>query len=53
MWFSPGKVEIPTAEKALTGRDIPLQISGYHFVNGNPLKPPFPRNLDQTVFALG
>ena len=53
MWFSPGKVEIPTAEKALTGRDIPLQISGNHFVNGNPLKPPFPRNLDQTVFALG
>ena len=53
MWFSPGKVEIPTSEKALTGRDIPLQISGNHFVNGNPLKPPFPRNLDQTVFALG
>ena len=53
MWFSPGKVEIPTAEKALTGRDIPLQISGNHFVNGNPLKPPFPRSLDQIVFALG
>ena len=53
MWFSPGKVEIPAADKALPGRDIPLQISGKHFVNGNPLKPPFPKNLKQIVFALG
>ena len=53
MWFSPGKVEIPAADKALPGRDIPLQISGKHFVNGNPLKPPFPKKLKQIVFALG
>ena len=30
-----------------------MEISKSHFVNGNPLKPPFPENLQQAVFGLG
>ena len=30
-----------------------MQESESHFVNGNPLKPPFPDNLQQAVFGLG
>lgn len=31
----------------------PMQISGAHFVNGNPLKSPFPDGLEQAVFGMG
>ena len=30
-----------------------MQISESHFVNGNPIKGPFPDNLQQAVFGLG
>lgn len=30
-----------------------MQISESHFVNGNPLKGPFPEHLQQAVFGLG
>lgn len=30
-----------------------MQISGTHFVNGNPVKPPFPEGLEQAVFGMG
>jgi peptide-methionine (S)-S-oxide reductase len=30
-----------------------MEISDTHFVNGNPLKAPFPDNLQQAVFGLG
>ena len=30
-----------------------MQISESHFVNGNPLKEPFPERLQQAVFGLG
>ena len=54
MWFgSSKKLQIPTLEEALPGRDTPLVISGKHFVNGNPLKPPFPDWMGSAVFALG
>ncbi|MFW2403156.1 MAG: peptide-methionine (S)-S-oxide reductase MsrA [Gammaproteobacteria bacterium] len=44
---------LPTPEQALPGRDDPLPVPDKHYVNGNPLKPPFPDNLEQAVFALG
>jgi len=53
MWFSPKKMSIPDAEQALPGRDTPLNISGKHFVNGNPMKPPFAAGLETAVFGLG
>ena len=32
-------------EDALPGREIPLQISARHFVNGTSMKPPFPAHM--------
>lgn len=31
----------------------PMQIADAHFVNGHPLKPPFPGHLEQAVFGMG
>jgi len=31
----------------------PLQIAAAHFVNGNPLKEPFPDGMRQAVFGMG
>lgn len=47
------KLELPTAEQALPGRDTPMPVPETHFVNGNPLQPPFPAGLQQAVFGLG
>ena len=54
MWsLSPRKLQIPTADEALPGRDTPLAISGRHFVSGNAMKPPFPEGRESAIFALG
>jgi peptide-methionine (S)-S-oxide reductase len=44
---------IPTPDQALPGRAVAIATSAAHFVNGNPLKPPFPAGLEEAVFALG
>lgn len=31
----------------------PMQVPDTHFVNGNPLTPPFPEGLEQAVFGMG
>ena len=47
------KVQMPTADQALTGRDTPMQVSSTHYVSGNTIKPPFPATIQQAVFGLG
>ena len=47
------KLAMPTRDEALPGRDEPLAVPDAHFVNGNPLKGPFPSNLREAVFGLG
>jgi peptide-methionine (S)-S-oxide reductase len=44
---------LPRADEALAGRSTPLPTSKTHFVNGNPIKPPFPEGLEDAVFGLG
>lgn len=44
---------LPTAEQALPGRAEPLPVADTHYVNGNPIKAPFPADLQQAVFGLG
>ena len=44
---------LPSADEALPGRPEPLTVPAAHFVNGNPLRPPFPEGLEQAVFAMG
>jgi len=47
------KLELPTAEEALSGRDELMSLSNQHYVNGNPIKPPFSENLQQAMFGMG
>jgi len=47
------KVSIPAPEAALRGRDAAIPTAETHFVNGRPLKGPYPDNLRTAVFGLG
>ncbi len=47
------KLRMPRADVALRGRDEPMQVTNRHFVNGNPLLPPFPDNLRLALFGMG
>ena len=53
MFFLKKKSVMPSADDALPGRDTPMEVAGAHFVNGRPLEPPFPSNMEQAVFGLG
>ncbi len=44
---------MPTADKALPGRDVAMPVPEAHFVKGNPLKPPYPDGLETALFGLG
>ncbi len=41
------------AQSTLAGRDAPMGVPPKHFVNGHPLRPPFPAGLQQAVFGMG
>ena len=47
------KRQMPAPDQALQGRNEAMQISAHHYVNGNPLQPPFPGNMQQALFGLG
>jgi peptide-methionine (S)-S-oxide reductase len=53
MMFGRNKTKMVTPEDALPGRDTPLAVPNEHFVNGNPIKPPFPEGLETAVFGMG
>ena len=44
---------IPSAQDALPGRSEAVPTAATHFVNGHPLKPPFPAGIETVVFGLG
>lgn len=46
-------VEMPTADTALPGRAQAIPTATTHFVNGHPLKGPYPDGLETAVFAMG
>lgn len=47
------KLELPSPESALPGRTNSMPITNQHFVNGNPIKGPFPQGQETAVFGLG
>lgn len=47
------KVEMPTHETALPGRDLPVATSETHFLSGHPLKGPYPEGFEKAIFGLG
>ena len=51
--FGFDKTTMPEPDKALPGRDISISVPAQHFVNGNPLRPPFPEGMEQALFGLG
>jgi len=44
---------MPDPDRALPGRTTAMPVPSQHFVNGHPLKPPFPEHLQQVIFGLG
>jgi peptide-methionine (S)-S-oxide reductase len=53
MLFSRRKAELVSADNALPGRASPIATAENHFVNGHPLKGPYPAGTQSIVFALG
>ena len=52
--FGLGKKKtLPTESEALPGRTTEMPVPDKHFVNGNPLKGPFPDGMEQAMFGLG
>lgn len=47
------KTVMPGAEDALPGRDQPIPTAQKHFVNGNPLKGPYPEGFEKALFGMG
>lgn len=47
------KTTMPDAANALEGRDTPLPTAETHFVNGKPLKGPWPDGLETIYFGMG
>lgn len=54
MLFGFGKkLSLPTPEQALPGRAQKMPVPAKHFVNGNPLQPPFPDGMEKAMFGMG
>ena len=48
------KAEMPTADRALPGRDKrAFAVPATHFVNGNRIQPPFPAGLEPAIASSG
>ena len=47
------KTTMPEPHEALPGRDEKMPVPARHYVNGNPLQPPFPEGLETAMFGLG
>src|SRR3712207_423992 len=47
------KLDMPTAAEALPGRPEPIRTAETHFVNGRPLKGPYPDGLELAQFGMG
>jgi peptide-methionine (S)-S-oxide reductase len=47
------KLEMPRAGEVLPGRSVPIATAETHFVNGNPLKGPYPAGSEKAMFGLG
>lgn len=47
------KLTLPTPGEAWPGRAEAMPVPAKHFVNGNPLKPPFPAGMETALFGMG
>ena len=51
--FGFNKTAMPTAAEALPGRPHAIRTAETHFVNGRPLKGPYPAGFQKAMFGLG
>jgi peptide-methionine (S)-S-oxide reductase len=51
--FLKKPMTLPSAEEALPGRSQPIPTAERHFVNGRPLKGPYPEGTRKALFGLG
>jgi peptide-methionine (S)-S-oxide reductase len=47
------KLTIPTPEEALPGRKEAMPVPSTHYVNGNPMQPPYPDQMEMAMFGMG
>ena len=47
------KTKMVEPSEALAGRPTPIPTAAEHFVNGNPLKGPYPDGFEQAIFGMG
>ncbi|GGA59325.1 peptide methionine sulfoxide reductase MsrA [Nitratireductor aestuarii] len=47
------KLRMPRPEEALPGRSDPVPTAQTHFVNGRPLKGPYPEGSERVLFGMG
>ncbi|WP_029007746.1 peptide-methionine (S)-S-oxide reductase MsrA [Azospirillum halopraeferens] len=52
-FFSRKPLSVPGPDEALPGRDTPVTVPERHFVNGRPLKPPYPAGMEVVDLGLG
>jgi peptide-methionine (S)-S-oxide reductase len=53
MFATSKSLELPTPEVALPGRAHAIPTAERHFVNGHPLKGPYPDGVELAQFAMG
>jgi peptide-methionine (S)-S-oxide reductase len=53
MLFSRKRLDLPTSEDALPGRDSPMPVVENHVVLGTPIQPPFPEGTERAIFGMG
>ncbi len=46
-------LKVPAPEDCLPGRSMSVPVPSAHYVNGRPLTPPFPENMDTLIVAMG
>ena len=52
-FFMPKLKTLLPAERTLPGRAAQMPVPERHFVNGHPLRPPFPQGMQQALFGMG
>lgn len=45
--------QLPSPAQALPGRQEAVEVINRHHVNGNPIRGPFPENMETAVFGMG
>jgi peptide-methionine (S)-S-oxide reductase len=53
MFLFKKSTDMPDPAKAPAGRSTPIPTAKTHFINGNPLKGPYPEGFEKAVFGLG